>query len=143
MTEGHGEGETEREGGGQEREREQDSAEDSLTRVGCCVCKIQADIRLIRSTNYATQHSLRFPRVQRVRYDKSYADIQTDEGLWEQIEHAKGGIGALLFVCVCVCVCVYVCGWVCVCVCVCVCVRPCMWVSVCVRVSVCLRLCGV
>lgn len=47
---------------------------------------------MIQSNNYATHHSLRFPRVQRVRYDKSYMDVQTNEGLWEYIQQSKGAI---------------------------------------------------
>eukprot|EP00884_Botryococcus_braunii_P020215 jgi/Botrbrau1/6878/Bobra.152_2s0034.1 len=56
------------------------------------VLQIKADVRLIQSINYATHHSLRFPRVERVRYDKSYMDIQTNEGLWEYIQQNKGAI---------------------------------------------------
>jgi hypothetical protein len=90
---------------------------------------------LIQSVNYATHHSLRFPRVERVRYDKSYMDIQTNEGLWEHIQQHKGAIlgaplsrlslsisqlttslpprrpaprGAPARVCVCMCACVHV-----------------------------------
>ena len=54
--------------------------------------QVQADVRTIRSRNFASRHSLRFPRVQRVRWDKAPTDIQTDAELWHIVESNKGSI---------------------------------------------------
>ena len=42
--------------------------------------------------NFASRHSLRFPRVHRVRWDKAPTDIQTDAELWHIVESNKGAI---------------------------------------------------
>lgn len=39
--------------------------------------QVHADVRLIKSLLYASELSLRFPRVAEVRNDKNYLDIQT------------------------------------------------------------------
>lgn len=44
------------------------------------------------SKNFASRHSLRFPRVQRVRWDKGPLDIQTDQELWDIVESNRGAI---------------------------------------------------
>lgn len=54
--------------------------------------QVQADVRTIVSKTFASRHSLRFPRVQRVRWDKSPLDIQTDRDLWQIVESNKGAI---------------------------------------------------
>ena len=54
--------------------------------------QVQADVRTIRSRNFASRHSLRFPRVHRVRWDKAPTDIQTDAQLWAVVEANKGAI---------------------------------------------------
>lgn len=64
-----------------------------------CPCKtqakhiaiqVQADVRTIISRDFATRHSLRFPRVERIRYDKSPFDVQTDQQLWDLVNQNKG-----------------------------------------------------
>lgn len=54
--------------------------------------QVQADVRTIVSKQFASRHSLRFPRVQRVRWDKSPLDIQTDQELWDTVESNQGAI---------------------------------------------------
>ena len=54
--------------------------------------QVQADVRMIPSSVFASRRSLRFPRVARVRYDKAPADIQTDAALWAAVEANKGAI---------------------------------------------------
>ncbi|KAK9803302.1 hypothetical protein WJX72_010348 [[Myrmecia] bisecta] len=56
------------------------------------VLQIQADVRTITSKVFATSHSLRFPRVDRIRWDKSPLDIQTQQQLWNIVEQNKGAI---------------------------------------------------
>lgn len=56
------------------------------------VMQVQADVRTIVSRTFASRHSLRFPRVQRVRWDKSPMDIQTDQELWDTVESNQGAI---------------------------------------------------
>lgn len=58
--------------------------------------QVQADVRTIISRDFATRHSLRFPRVERVRYDKSPFDVQTDGQLWELVEQNKGVLVGML-----------------------------------------------
>ena len=52
--------------------------------------QVQADVRTIISRDFATRHSLRFPRVERIRYDKSPFDVQTDQQLWDLVNQNKG-----------------------------------------------------
>jgi hypothetical protein len=54
--------------------------------------QVQADLRTIVSKTFASRHSLRFPRVQRVRWDKGPMDIQTDQELWQIVESNQGAI---------------------------------------------------
>lgn len=54
--------------------------------------QVQADVRTILSRDFATRHSLRFPRVERIRYDKSPFDVQTDQQLWDLVNQNKGGM---------------------------------------------------
>lgn len=54
--------------------------------------QVQADVRTIVSKTFASRHSLRFPRVHRVRWDKSPMDIQTDQELWDLVESNQGAI---------------------------------------------------
>ncbi|DBA75732.1 TPA: hypothetical protein ACH3X1_010149 [Trebouxia sp. C0004] len=54
------------------------------------VLQVQADVRTIISKDFATHHSLRFPRVERIRYDKSPFDVQTDQELWDLVNQNKG-----------------------------------------------------
>ena len=54
--------------------------------------QVQADVRTIISKDFATRHSLRFPRVERIRYDKSPFDVQTDQELWDLVNQNKGVI---------------------------------------------------
>jgi hypothetical protein len=61
-------------------------------RMLSCGLQVQADVRTIRSRNFASRHSLRFPRVQRIRWDKAPTQIQTDAELWHIIESNKGAI---------------------------------------------------
>ena len=60
------------------------------------VVQILADVRLITSKVFAAQYSLRFPRIKRVRWDKSAADVQTQEDLWNFLEANRHGTGAPL-----------------------------------------------
>lgn len=73
--------------------------------AGCrCLCftvswsdpQVQADVRTIISRDFATRHSLRFPRVERIRYDKSPFDVQTDQELWDLVNQNKGVVGGEL-----------------------------------------------
>ena len=54
--------------------------------------QVQADVRTIISRDFATRHSLRFPRVERIRYDKSPFDVQTDQELWDLVNQNKGTV---------------------------------------------------
>lgn len=54
------------------------------------ILQVQADVRTILSRDFATRHSLRFPRVERIRYDKSPFDVQTDQQLWDLVNQNKG-----------------------------------------------------
>ncbi len=54
--------------------------------------QVQADVRTIVSKQFASRHSLRFPRVQRVRWDKGPLDVQTDQELWDIVESNQGAI---------------------------------------------------
>ncbi|DBA86388.1 TPA: hypothetical protein ACH3X2_005613 [Trebouxia sp. C0005] len=56
------------------------------------VLQVQADVRTIISKDFATRHSLRFPRVERIRYDKSPFDVQTDQELWDLVNQNKGAV---------------------------------------------------
>ena len=56
----------------------------------CLAAQVQADVRTIISKDFATRHSLRFPRVERIRYDKSPFDVQTDQELWDLVNQNKG-----------------------------------------------------
>ena len=56
------------------------------------VLQVQADVRTIISRDFATRHSLRFPRVERIRYDKSPLDVQTDQELWDLVNQNKGTV---------------------------------------------------
>ena len=58
------------------------------------VVQVLADVRLITSKVFAAQYSLRFPRIKRVRWDKSAADVQTQEDLWTFLEANRHGTGA-------------------------------------------------
>ena len=58
--------------------------------------QVQADVRTIISRDFATRHSLRFPRVERIRYDKSPFDVQTDQELWDLVNQNKGVVGGEL-----------------------------------------------
>jgi len=57
--------------------------------------QVQADVRTIISKDFATRHSLRFPRVERIRYDKSPFDVQTDQELWDLVNQDKGVVTGL------------------------------------------------
>lgn len=61
-------------------------------RTACLAVQVQADVRTILSRDFATRHSLRFPRVERIRYDKSPFDVQTDKQLWDLVNQNKGGM---------------------------------------------------
>jgi len=52
-------------------------------------------VRTIISKDFATRHSLRFPRVERIRYDKSPFDVQTDQELWDLVNQNKGVVTGL------------------------------------------------
>ncbi len=49
---------------------------------------------MIQSVLYASKLSLRFPRVEAVRWDKSPVDIQTVAEVWDLVNRQKDGIGA-------------------------------------------------
>lgn len=51
--------------------------------------QVAADVRLITSTTFASHYSLRFPRVQRIRWDKNAPDIQTQSDLETQLEQNR------------------------------------------------------
>ena len=54
------------------------------------VHQVQGDVRLITSAAYSTGYSLRFPRVTRIRYDKSCHDVMTVDELKRIVEENKG-----------------------------------------------------
>jgi hypothetical protein len=54
--------------------------------------QLHADVRTIRSKSFASAHSLRFPRVKRVRWDKGPTDIETDESLQARIDANLGSV---------------------------------------------------
>ena len=56
------------------------------------VLQIKADIRTIVSRAFATKYSLRFPRIDRVRWDKNPADVMTEQELEELVEKNKGSL---------------------------------------------------
>ena len=56
--------------------------------------QVHADARMIQSVLYASKLSLRFPRVEAVRWDKSPVDIQTVAEVWDLVNRQKDGIGA-------------------------------------------------
>lgn len=68
----------------------------SLLTVSLNGLQVQADVRTIISRDFATRHSLRFPRVERIRYDKSPFDVQTDQELWDLVNQNKGVVGGEL-----------------------------------------------
>lgn len=51
-----------------------------------------ADIRAIVSKVFAASHSLRFPRVDRVRWDKSPADAMKESELDDLVKSNKGSL---------------------------------------------------
>jgi DNA ligase-4 len=51
--------------------------------------QIRADYRFIDTQVYALPFSLRFPRIKRVRYDKSFAECMSDAELIDLFESAK------------------------------------------------------
>lgn len=59
--------------------------------------QLQADVRTIISRTFATQHSLRFPRVTRIRWDKSPLDVQTDDELWGIVNEQRSGVPGICF----------------------------------------------
>ncbi len=56
--------------------------------------QVHADARMIQSVLYASKLSLRFPRVEAVRWDKSPFDIQTVAEVCDLVNRQKDGIGA-------------------------------------------------
>jgi len=54
------------------------------------VMQVKADVRPIRSKVFATSHSLRFPRVMAIRWDKPWRDVLTQAELREQVQAALG-----------------------------------------------------
>lgn len=56
--------------------------------------QVHADARMIQSVLYASKLSLRFPRVEAVRWDKSPVDIQTVAEVWDLVNRQKDGVGA-------------------------------------------------
>eukprot|EP00850_Spirogloea_muscicola_P019235 SM000186S04153 [mRNA] locus=s186:138690:147447:- [translate_table: standard] len=54
------------------------------------ILQIKSDIRTIRSEVFATPYSLRFPRVQKIRYDKPWYDCLDKDALYE-IVTGRGG----------------------------------------------------
>ena len=53
------------------------------------VFKVNADGRMIKSTVFASSHSLRFPRVDIIRWDKLWHDVLSVEELKEQVAAAQ------------------------------------------------------
>jgi hypothetical protein len=51
-----------------------------------CVAQVKGDVRLIRSKEFRTEYSLRFPRVTAVRFDKGARDTLTHEALLEDVD---------------------------------------------------------
>lgn len=52
---------------------------------------MKGDVRLIKSMQFATAFSLRFPRVTRVRFDKGPQDTMTHQELLEDVEKKRAG----------------------------------------------------
>eukprot|EP00873_Tetraselmis_striata_P028525 jgi/Tetstr1/448789/TSEL_036023.t1 len=58
------------------------------------VVEIQADLRLIQSKMFASGYSLRFPRIRRIREDKSCREVMTLQELTDMVEENKGNLTA-------------------------------------------------
>lgn len=54
--------------------------------------QIQADLRLIQSKMFASGYSLRFPRIRRIREDKSCREVMTLQELTDMVEENKGNL---------------------------------------------------
>ncbi len=52
--------------------------------------QVRADVRMIKSEQFATDWSLRFPRIQRIRDDKSASEIQTHEDFKDMVQRNRG-----------------------------------------------------
>ena len=48
--------------------------------------QVTGDVRLIKSKEFMTDHSLRFPRVTAVRFDKESRDTKTHQELLEDVD---------------------------------------------------------
>ncbi len=51
--------------------------------------QVRADYRFIDSNMYALPFSLRFPRIKRVRYDKSFLECMSDREARDLLESSK------------------------------------------------------
>ncbi|KAK9838672.1 hypothetical protein WJX74_001090 [Apatococcus lobatus] len=54
------------------------------------VVEVKADVRMIKSEQFATDWSLRFPRIQRLREDKSASEVQTHEDFKAMVQQNRG-----------------------------------------------------
>ena len=57
---------------------------------GLCGMQVKADVRMIKSEQFATDWSLRFPRIQRLREDKSASEVQTHEDFKAMVQQNRG-----------------------------------------------------
>ena len=58
--------------------------------IGMCGMQVKADVRMIKSEQFATDGSLRFPRIQRLREDKSASEVQTHEDFKAMVQQNRG-----------------------------------------------------
>ena len=61
-----------------------------------CEWQVKADVRMIKSEQFATDWSLRFPRIQRLREDKSATEVQTHEDFKAMVQLNRGTAGGRL-----------------------------------------------
>ena len=59
------------------------------SRLTSCMRQVRADYRFIDSNMYALPFSLRFPRIKRVRYDKSFLECVSDREARDLLESSK------------------------------------------------------
>ena len=57
------------------------------------VVRVKGDIRIIRTTTFASGYSLRFPRVTGIRYDKKWSDLLSYAELKQTVEENRPNIG--------------------------------------------------
>lgn len=65
--------------------------------MGSDIPQVKGDVRMIYSRVFTASHSLRFPRVTAIRWDKGLRDCYTHKELQDDVERKRNG-GAYIFV---------------------------------------------